>query len=237
MKLQHFIYLILFLEFRCLAGQLTFPLIRPECQNDIIVTADPEHPKPCPPEYTNLLSNTNLFSSDEEQLLKLAGLKYKDVTTNSGAEGAIFEKFELRQWTVGKTRIRFPVACFIYTNSPTRDEVANYGGTIIIISRDLSGDGYNIQISHGKLLQFQEYKNGELDGFCVALAPDDNRCSRLAHFVNGKIIGKFITWNRDGEINMEAEFKEPFDFLKCTLGKFDLTWEKITRDSTDSREN
>ena len=38
--------------------------------------------QPCPKEYTNVLSNTNLFTLDEQILFKNFSLKHKNVTTN-----------------------------------------------------------------------------------------------------------------------------------------------------------
>src|SRR5580698_10534443 len=79
-----------------LVGKLIFPFLTLEGQSNIIVTADPEHPKDCSPEYTNLLSNTNLISPTERKKLEEITLKYKDLTSNSGTTGTVFEKWGLR---------------------------------------------------------------------------------------------------------------------------------------------
>ncbi len=40
--------------------------------------------QPCPPEYTNAISNTNLFSVEEQKFLEEIPTKFGRVTTNSG---------------------------------------------------------------------------------------------------------------------------------------------------------
>jgi hypothetical protein len=61
-------------------------------------------------------------------------------------------------------------------------------------------------------------------------------------FTNGKALGKVLFW-APREINplswglaAEAEFKEPYDFLKYQQRQFDLTWMDSPRimDSTNS---
>ena len=212
------------------AERLFLPFLTPESQSSVIVTAAPEHEMPCPLQYTNLFSNTNLFSPVEQKLLKEIPLKYQSVTTNAGPVGTVFKGIELRQWKIERPRsvtMTLSVSCFTYTNSNAREEIGNYGGTTIVIFRTRFGDGYNLQISHNRLLQYQEYKDGKLDGLCIKSIFDADHCNEWARFVKGKIVGKFIGWSQNGKIDMEAKFKEPFDFLKSTFGKFDLAWTEV----------
>ncbi len=78
MKQQHLV-ISLFLFFSGYmashAERLIFPFLKPESQSNIIVTANWEHPLPCPSEYTNLISNTNLFTPAEQRLIKEIPLK------------------------------------------------------------------------------------------------------------------------------------------------------------------
>jgi len=215
------------------AERLIFPFLRPECQSNIVVTADLGHPIPCPPEYTNLLSNTNLFSTAEVERLKAIQLKYKNITTNSGPADTIFKGMVERQWRIGKRVTTFQVSCFAYTNSAAWEEiaVASIEGTMVNF-RTESGDGYNVQLINGRVTRYEEYKNGVLDGLYVSVGFD--HCGVWARFVKGKIVGKFIAWNHYGPIDAEAEFKEPFDFLKYAVGKADMSWDKMPTTQTNS---
>ncbi len=218
------------------AERLVFPLLLPESQSNIIVTAAPEHSKACPLEYTNLMSNTNLFSPAEQSLLRQIHLQYNGVTTNSGPLGTIFKGVELRQWKSGERVVKtFSVSCFDYTNFNARDEIAFLSQRqIMIVFRTQDGNGYNVNLIDGRLAQYQEYKNGVLDGLYVGQVFDNERCNYWARFVKGRIVGKFLGWNEDGEIDMEAEFKEPFDFSKNAIGKFDRSWDRVSARQTDS---
>ena len=86
------------------------------------VSVDP--PQQCPLMYTNVLSNTNLFTPAERELLLSMSAKYQGVTTNSGRPGTVL---------VGLSRAVFHLAGydresvlthFAYTNSAAREDVA-----------------------------------------------------------------------------------------------------------------
>jgi hypothetical protein len=228
------------------ADRLIFPLLRLESQSNIVVTAGigqavGEHRIPCPPEYTNLLSNTNLFSTAEVQRLKAIPLKYKSITTNSGPAGAIFKGMVERQWRFGNRITTFRVSCFAYTNFNAWEEISISGAEETMVNFRLeSGDGYNVQLSDGRnarVIRYEEYKNGVLDGLYVSQGFDEDHCTMWARFVRGKIVGKFISWNHYGQIDAEAEFKEPFDFLKYAVGKADMSWDKVPTTQTNSVPN
>ncbi|MGO9586660.1 MAG: hypothetical protein ACLP2Y_10745 [Limisphaerales bacterium] len=51
-----------------------------DIQSNIVLVVT--NTQPCPKEYTNVLSNTNLFTLDEQILFKNFSLKHKNVTTN-----------------------------------------------------------------------------------------------------------------------------------------------------------
>jgi len=218
---------------------LIFPLLTPECQSNLVVTATPEHSKPCTPENTNLLSNTNLFSPAEQQLLKEIPLKYKSVTTNSGPAGTVFKGLAVRQWKLQQELVKtFPVSCFVYTNFEAREEIAFMSSRTTIASfRTQFGDGYDVNLIDGELVQYQQYKNGVLDGLCIGGVFDVVHCGHWARFVKGKLLGNFYYWDREGNIIMDAEFKEPFDFLKYEMKKFDLAWTEAPTNTTNSAQN
>jgi len=49
---------------------------------------------PCPPEYTNVISNTNLVTEDEQKLLNDIMLTYSDETSNSVPPGSVMVSFQ-----------------------------------------------------------------------------------------------------------------------------------------------
>ena len=255
MKIRCLIFCVNFIFLACVihceenkTERLIFPFLPLECQSNVLVTVDLEHPKPCPPEYTNLLSNSNLFSLAEQEKLKVVALKYKNVTTNSGPYGSVFKGFVLRQaegvkFTDKSTWIEvtntFPVACFTHTNSGAKEELASsFNGEIVARFRIQAGDGYDVLLIGGAINKYQEYKNGLLDGLFVEMHDpnnlnDDSHCISWAHFTRGKICGKFLMW-QDDQIIVMAEFKKPFDILKFQTTKMDLAWEKAPTFQTNS---
>jgi hypothetical protein len=228
--------------------KLVFPLLTIECQSNIIVTADLDHPKPCPPEYTNLLSNTNLFSLAEQTKLDEITRKYKNVTTNSTPAGSVFRQWALRrrlgvELTSISTWVEvtntFQVACFTYTNSDANEEMAFFDDNEIDARfRTQAGDGYDVYMLDDAIVKYQEYRSGLLDGLFVEIhdpnSPDDkDHCVGWARFVKGKLLGKYIMW-QDGQIEAMAEFKQPFDFLKCQTVKTDLSWTELPTNTAQS---
>jgi hypothetical protein len=223
------------------AERLFLPFLPRECQSNIIVTAELEHPKPCPPEFTNLISNTNFFTPAEQERIEKTPLKYKNVTTNAGPTGTVFKGIELREWKVKNPRLltlTFSISCFVYTNSNAQEEINFEGPRQIFVNfRTQRGNGYNLNLIDGKLATYQEYKNGVLDGLHFGEVFDKEHCNSWTRFEKGKIIGKFLGWNEAGQIDMEAGFNEPFDLAKCVFGRFDLTWEKVPATQTNSALN
>jgi hypothetical protein len=246
MKLKYAIFAMILSCIDSHAEQLIFPLLPIESQSNIIVTADFDHPKLCLPEYTNLISNTNLFSIAEQNKLNEVTLKYQNVTTNSGPAGSVFKGWGLRRTkypALGVPTNVFWVACFTYTNSDAQEEIRSDAvGYIKVRFRTPTGDGYDVSFVKNALITYQEYKHGMLDGLFVALgliAPSnpkyEEHCGAWARFVNGKILGKFIMWGPNNlvgkqvgfQIVAEAEFKEPFDFLKYQSIPIDLAWTEV----------
>ena len=243
------------------AQRLIFPFLRLEGQSNIVVTADFDHPKPCPPEYTNLLSNTNLFPLDEQKKIREVTLKYKNVTTNSGPVGSVFKEFGLRQLKYADstgTNSQLWVACFAYTNSEDQEEIWSYYGQNIVKFRTEAGDGYDAMFRNNFLITYMEYKHGLPDGLFV-FAHDpmysyaDEHCAMWTRFIKGKVLGKFIVWQMSPiiygqaefkitdsttfKIAAEADFKEPFDFLKYQSIPIETAWTEVPASQTNSVPN
>jgi len=217
--------------------RLFFPFLNLESQTNIVVVATWEHPQVCSMEYTNLISNTNLFSVTDQKLFQEITLKYRGVATNQGPVGTVFKETGFRQWKAGKLIKIFPIVCFVYTNSAAQEEIAFSDRAFFAKYRTQQGDGYDVQFIDGSLNEYQEYKNGVLDGLCTIFGGNVNHCNIWARFVKGKIVGKFIMWGEDGLIRLEAEFNTPFDYLKNQTVKFDLAWTEVPTNSTGSAQS
>ena len=210
----------------------TLPFFDLESQSNLIVIVDCinfecAHPS-CPVEYTNLVSNTNLFSPAEQNLLREIPLKYKNVTTNSGPPGSELIGLD-------KTNGNW-VARFKYTNSEAQDEVVFHAvpsvngklhrmetqaaqderafGHISARFRTKAGDGYDVTVNRNKsdLLDFGQIKHNAKDGLFAGFYGDHS--VSWMRFANGKTVDKWFVWSRDGSLLIEVEFKEPYDFDK-----------------------
>lgn len=211
-------------------GRLCYPFLTIESQSNLVFTADADHPRACPVELTNVISNTNLFTVAEQQKLKEVELKYQNISTNAGAAGSVFTGMQMRQWRLGEFTDKFLVACFKYTNSQATDELRIFDCRVRY--RTESGAGYDVRMSRGRLVQYQEYAGGVLNGLFVDSTFDRAHCNSLARFTDGKMVGRFLNWSKNGEIVMDIYFKEPFDFLKYQTIKHDMAWTEVMTNAT-----
>jgi hypothetical protein len=245
MKPRHLIHYLGMLFFASiLSGQtnqvnkLFIPFLDKESQSNVIVSVSDLFNTgiPCPKQYTNVISNTNLFSLEEQSLLRDIFMKYRHVTTNSGPPGTQFAgryKTNLIIKMKNKSvKAEEWVTRFQYTNLSAYEDLVIRSG-ISAKFRTLSSDGYNLSIvpsSDGSLLRFMEVKgdlaNGVLVEFDDIHSLSTNRDFRLANFkgshlveyrnyINGMVLGKFLMWNPfNDQLLLEADFKEPYDFQK-----------------------
>jgi hypothetical protein len=194
-------------------NQIKQPLIDyldPDSQTNLVVIRNGEGSFPCPPQYANLLSNTNLFSPAEQKLLQEVRSKYNNVTTNSGPPGSVFA-------SLNKDTNGYWVALFRYTNSDARDEVT-FGGRFVAKYSDKTGNGYEFNITpiggnEKPDIGFVQLKQGIPNGLCVGLS-GDGHCLSWMHYSNGMAVGKWLEWMRDNGLSLEAKFKTPYDFQK-----------------------
>lgn len=218
---------------------LIFPSLPSGYQSNILVVINPEHPQPCPLKYTNLLSNTNLFTSKEAMRIKEVALKYQNVTTNSGPAGCVFKGWVQRERNFQQYTDRIQVACFSYTNSPDREEIASMFNNRLIIAhfRTPTNYGYDVLLTDGMLTQYQEYKKGVLDGLFIGMGDSNrpdvgiNRCYSWMRFAGGKAVGNYFGWNEKDEMAVQLVFKKPFDYLKYQAIKTDLSWTEVPTNS------
>jgi hypothetical protein len=208
------------------ADRLLIPFLDDESQSNIIVTVSDldGDGQPCPMEYTNLISNTNLFSVAEQKLLTEIPFKYKDVTTNSGPAGTVLislYKTNIVIKVMDRTvKTENWVADFQYTNSEAREEIFFDGQTMTASRFQIKpNNGYTavfFQEDGMSALRFMQVKQGLMDGLLVEFHGD--HCVSYQHEIQGKAIGKFFMWNPlNNNLGLEAEFKEPYDLEKHRL--------------------
>jgi hypothetical protein len=158
-----------------------------------------------PPHYTNLVSNTNLFSAAEQKLLADIPPKYRNVTTNFGPPGTVLVSLT----NSGKGL----VAIFRQTASGTVEEIT-FSGMKTIKVRSRQNDGYDVDLTNDdcSILNFRQIKNGVVDGLFVSFYED--HCASWMRFEKGKAVGKWLAWGRGNTLVLEAEFKQPYDYFK-----------------------
>ena len=219
-------------------ARLFLPFLDKESQSNVVVTYNMSGTEaPCPLEFTNVLSNTNLFTFEEQKTIQEIFTKYKDVTTNTGPAGTeliglyktnFFVKILNREEPIEQW-----VANFGYVNSKSREEI-HFGGHGVLFARfrSESGDGYDAGFSSaadGPILSFSEFKKGFPNGILAGFSnphqswTNDYRHAEFAgcpvvvyrQITNGLILGKYLMWNHENNhLILEAEFKEPYDFEK-----------------------
>jgi hypothetical protein len=225
--------------------RLYIPSLDPASQSNVTVTVSAEEEEaaaPCPIEFTNVISNTNLFTPEEQKMIAEALVKYKSVTTNSGPPGSVLvdsyktnfvvpplywmETNSLNTWRTNEIW----VSDFEYTNSEAREEI-RFGSGISASFTSKSSDGYNASIAwvgDGSLLTLTEIKHGSPVGI-LARFPDlhpqgttwdykradfsEGHLEEYMQMTNGRLLGKWFMWNvRNGGLILEAESKEPYDW-------------------------
>ena len=227
------------------ASRLFVPYLDEESQSNVIVTVSGMG-QPCPLEYTNTLSNTNLFTLEQQKVIADVFIKYKNVTTNSGPPGTMLFALYRTNYAINvrnKTvEVEDCVADFKYTNFDAQEQVVMDRGGLSAKFRTKSNDGYNMYFIHtgnGTMLRFTEQKNGLANGVLAAFEDmhsqgtnwsfkladfTDSRLTEYRHYTNGMVLGKFFMWNpRNGNLIIEAEFKEPYDWKNISFKCNDKT--------------
>jgi hypothetical protein len=218
------------------AKRLFVPYLDEESQSNVIVTISGIQ-QPCPPEYTNTLSNTNLFTPEEQKVIADIFIKYKNVTTNSGPPGTILSAFYRTNYVINvrnrTVAVENDVADFKYTNFDAHEQITIKGG-LSAKFLNTSGEGYNVFFvgtGNGTMLQYIERKGGVRNGILAEFEDmqwqGTNWDFRRADFItnshlveyrqytNGMVFGKYLMWNpRNNDLFLEADFKQPYDFEK-----------------------
>jgi len=71
----------------------------------------------------------------------------------------------------------------------------------------------------GSLIAFGQLKQGVSNG--IGAAFENNHLTSYEHFTNGMDIGKYFEWNpQNGNLILEADFKEPYDLDKHRVNPY-----------------
>jgi hypothetical protein len=173
----------------------------------IVIVANAHDKQPCPPDYTNLLSNTNLFTLDEQLLLNEIPMKYGNVTTDVGPLGSVL----LRTRSDGRDS---QVIRFQFTNSDAYDDVTFGGGLPIHRIRNQMGEGYDLVGDAQSYFNFRQVRQGKYNGLVVDIDISHSRCMSWMCFSNGMAVDKWLQWDFGGDLIREVKFKEPYDFFR-----------------------
>lgn len=179
----------------------------------------------CPPQYTNVISNTNLFTLDEQKLLKEVLFKYKNVTTNSGPTGSVLTGLEKKN--------NYWVAHFSYTNLEAFEDIifgdrstearhnGDYNDFIAGLGiplakfRTKDGNGYDATISRSSDMfsTFAEIKQGKVNGLFVDFS--NGHCADLLRFVSGNAVGQWLQWDTYTDNHLlKVKIEAPLDYFK-----------------------
>jgi hypothetical protein len=246
MKLRHCFACFFFLCAEILSGQtnqpgkLIIPFLDEASQSNVNVAVLDilGNGQPCPAEYTNIVSNTNLFTAEEQRQIREAFVKYTDVTTNFGPYGTklvALSKTNSVYQSKGKIRnVERWLGQFQYTNSDAKEEI-NFGKGASGISakyRSQSDKGYNVYIGwsgSGSILRFTAVRN-DRSNCALAIFYDmhpqgtnwdlnhaiftNSILAEYRQYTNNLAFGKYFLWDIKGHLILAAEFKEPYDFEK-----------------------
>jgi hypothetical protein len=206
---------------------LYIPFLEPASQSNVIVSVLSVFDKgdPCPAQYTNVLSNTNLFTPEQQITIKEVLAKYKNVTTNSGPPGTVLIGFyktnfiapplywvETNAYWMAHRTNEIWVSTFQHTNSEAQEEIRIGPGMSARFTTN-SNDGYTVSIAQtgsGSLLSFTERKHGSATGLLVRFADlhaqgmtwdrkltnfSDGHLVEYMQTTNGMAFGKWLMWN------------------------------------------
>lgn len=166
----------------CLAGNLFaqintskrmfVPFLDKESQSNVVVTfSDIFNGKPCPAQYTNVLSNTNLFLPEEQALLRDIFLRYKTVTTRSGPPGTSLIRSYQTNFINGKKSNSNWVSNFQNTNLGTKEDLFFDAQTICAARlKTKTGEGYTVvfyQEDGGLMFRLMQDRHGVRNGLLV----------------------------------------------------------------------
>src|ERR1035437_9498622 len=193
---------------------------------DLIASGSFDDEVPCPPEYTNIISNTNLFTQEEQRLLNEIPVKYGNVTSNSGPAGSVLISYRATPVSQNWGTEWLWLSRFQLTNSDLTDEVSPGGDLLRHVVRNKAGDGFDLNINpnepgsssfgggSGPMYWFKQVKHGVKDGLSVEIVHGDH-CSSWMRYSNGMAVDKWLGWDPNKPyLIIWTKFKQPCDIDK-----------------------
>jgi hypothetical protein len=235
MKLKYFIVVFcLSVATSNLFGQTNHPAkkiirsLNAASQNNIevIASGNMDDEVACPPEFTNIISNTNLFTLDEQKLLNETLSNYINVRSNIAPIGSVLVSYRATPLRVYWGTNWQWVSHFQFTNSDLSDEVSQGGDLFRHKVRNKAGDGFDFNIvpdmprdsgfggGSGPEGWFQQIKHGVKDGLSIEIVHGDH-CSQWMRYSNGMAVDKWLIWDANKpDLILWAKFKEPYDISR-----------------------
>ena len=235
MKLKHFIAIFCLAVLTSnLSGQTNHPAkkiirsLNAASQNNIevIASGNMDDEVACPPELTNVISNTNLFTLDEQKLLNQTLSNYINVRSNFPPIGSVLVSYRATPLRVYWGTNWQWVSRFQSTNSDLSDEVSQGGDLFRHKVRNKAGDGFDFNIvpdapsdsgfggGSGPEGWFQQIKHGVKDGLHVEIVHGDH-CSQWMRYSNGMAVDKWLIWDANKpDLILWVKFKEPYDISR-----------------------
>jgi hypothetical protein len=193
---------------------------------DVIASGSWDEEAPCPPEYTNIISNTNLFTPEEQRFLNEIPVKYGNVTSNSGPAGSVLVSYRATLVSHYWGTEWLWLSRFQFTNSDLTDEVSPGGDLLRHVVRNKAGDGFDLNINpneprssgfgggSGPMYWFKQVKHGVKAGLSVEIVHGDH-CSSWMQYSNGMAVDKWLGWDPNKPyLIIWAKFKQPCDIDK-----------------------
>lgn len=220
--------------------RLFIPFMNRDSQSNVIVSvSDLGGGQTCPTKYTNLLSNTNLFTSKQQQEIETAFSKYRGVTVNHGPAGTALVDSYKTNYAFNADDKRFDaeetLSIFQYTNRDAR-EIIRIGAGFRAEYRTGSNDGYDVSFTRtgaGTLLGFGEIRDNKPHGVFVRFVDmhpqglawdyknadfESSLLSEYKQYSSGYVLGHFFMWNvKNGNLQVQAEFTRPYDWNRNRL--------------------
>jgi hypothetical protein len=153
-----------------------------------------------PLKYTNLISNTNLFSANERDLLQKLFDKYEKLKTN------VSESVRTKPGD-GYDVTYAPAGTFPYSlldGLPKETRPTNQPNMEMF--PDI------VPISYRSPMKLQEIKHNQLNGIRVELY--GGHPVSLLHFKDDKAVGDWFNWSTNGNLRLHVRFNKPYPLFE-----------------------
>ncbi len=177
--------------------------------------------------YTNLISNTNLFSRQEQQLLQEVVKKYNKLTTNAPPFGSVLVNLERTNgfwwghYSYPKSDAREDIRFGDRLSKPVVASGRGYATFVDQLGPDVTiakfrykdEDGYDVLLCQPEPMFLVQIRGGVPDGLFIEIQRD--HFSEFVHFVHGRALGKWFIADRHGARKVfEIKVQSPVDYFR-----------------------